>query len=129
MWINKNFLFLTRIGLVSSIFVSNNVFNAYIAALAFAVSNIVSINNKSTFPSIKPRACSVYASTRVSKANQRQEKKTIHIKIFLNNILIFRKSGLSTDGEIDKVLFVGPNAPATNLWIPTIKSLPIYINK
>lgn len=30
-----------------------------------------------------------------------------------NNLLMFLKSGLSTDGDIDKVLLVGPKAPAT----------------
>lgn len=34
---------------------------------------------------------------------------------------MFRKSGFSTDGEMDKVLFVGPKAPATNRRIPKIK--------
>ena len=33
--------------------------------------------------------------------------------------LIFLKSGFSTDGDIDKVLLVGPIAPATYLLIPT----------
>lgn len=33
-------------------------------------------------------------------------------------LLMFLKSGLSTDGETDRVLLVGPNAPATKRFTP-----------
>ena len=82
-----NLFHITRIGLINSLFVSNKVFNANIAALALAVSNIVSINNKSTFPSSKPRACSVYASTSASKAIQQKTKRIIKIFNNKHNIL------------------------------------------
>lgn len=32
--------------------------------------------------------------------------------------LMFLKSGLSTEGDTESVLLVGPSAPATNLFIP-----------
>jgi hypothetical protein len=44
----------------------------------------------------------------------KDKRKTIDIQKLWISILIFRRSGFSTDGEIDKVLFVGPIAPATN---------------
>ena len=56
----------------------------------------------SQFASNKPLACSSYASTNSSKVT-------------------FRYSGLSTDGEIDKVLLVGPIAPHTYFLIPVFK--------
>lgn len=37
-------------------------------------------------------------------------------------LLIFRKSGRSTDGEMDKVRFVGPSAPATQHCLPVFFS-------
>lgn len=36
----------------------------------------------------------------------------------LKFLLIFLKSGLSTDGETDSVLLVGPTAPTTNRLSP-----------
>ena len=38
--------------------------------------------------------------------------------MWLIYLLIFLKSGFSTDGDIDNVLFVGPIAPATYLFTP-----------
>ena len=70
----------------------------YNAALALSVSNIVSIRRISAPPSINPRACSLYALLTWSK-------------------LTALNPGSVTDGEIDKVLLVGPMAPATNLCI------------
>lgn len=34
---------------------------------------------------------------------------------------MLRKSGFSTDGDIDNVLLVGPIAPATYLGIPVVE--------
>ena len=74
---------------VSKLFVS-----AKIAALAFSVSNMVSIIRKSTPPSINATAASSYVAASSSK-------------------LIFRKPGSLTSGEMDAVRFVGPSTPAT----------------
>ena len=68
------------------------------AAFALSVSKIVSTNNKSAPPSNKPFACSEYAITNSSN-------------------VIARKPGSFTLGDKDKVLLVGPNAPATYFGI------------
>ena len=39
----------------------------------------------------------------------------------VNYSLIFLNSGRSTDGDIESVLFVGPMAPATYLFLPASK--------
>ena len=68
------------------------------AAFALSVSKMVSINNRSTPPSIKPLICCVYAATTSSKVTA-------------------LKPGLFTSGDKDNVLFNGPIAPATNFGI------------
>ena len=65
------------------------------AALAFSVSNTVSIMRRSTPPSSRPRVCSLYAVT--SSSN-----------------VILRKLGSFTFGDIEQVRLVGPSMPATN---------------
>ena len=67
---------------------------ATMAAFAFNVSKMVSTIRMSTPPSTNPQTCSTYAS-------------------FIASNVIARKVGSLTSGEIDKVLFVGPSAPAT----------------
>ena len=64
------------------------------AALAFSVSKIVSTRSTSAPPSTSPRVCSAYDSS--SSAN-----------------VMLRKDGSLTFGESDRVLLVGPRAPAT----------------
>jgi hypothetical protein len=41
-----------------------------------------------------------------------RKQKIVKDIYFTKNLQTFRKSGLSTDGEIDRVLLVGPMAPA-----------------
>lgn len=43
--------------------------------------------------------------------------------------LMFLKSGLSTDGDTESVLLVGPSAPATNLLIPLGKKSKCEISE
>lgn len=43
-----------------------------------------------------------------------------------DHLLTFLNSGFSTEGDMDKVLLVGPIAPATYFWIPT--KWTFYIN-
>jgi hypothetical protein len=50
---------------------------------------------------------------------QKLKKKKKKMKFFL---LMLRKSGRSTDGEMDKVRFVGPSAPATQHCLPVFFS-------
>ena len=83
----------TKIG-ISTSRSSNNSRTAKSAALQFRVSNTVSIRYKSTPPSKRPLAWSLYASFNSSKA------------IFLN-------PGLLTSGPSEAVRLVGPRAPAT----------------
>jgi hypothetical protein len=73
---------------------SNSSSMATMAALAFSVSTIVSTSKRSQPPSIRPRACSLYASHSSS------------------NVML-RNDGLFTSGEIDKIFVVGPIEPAT----------------
>ena len=73
---------------------SKNRSSAYIAALAFSESKIVSTRNRSTPPAYRPSAYSRYACTTSSYVQ-------------------LRYSGFSTDGDTDSVRFVGPMAPAT----------------
>ena len=70
------------------------------AALAFNVSNIVSMSNKSAPPSISPVIWSVYVSTSSS-----------------HEMLL--AAGSSTDGEIDRLRLVGPTLPATQHLCPS----------
>ena len=65
-----------------------------IAALAFSVSNMVSMSRISAPPSTSPFICSVYAISTSSKVTARYP-------------------GLFTSGERERVLFSGPMAPAT----------------
>ena len=41
-----------------------------------------------------------------------------HIHVITHNLLMFRYSGFSTEGEIDRVRLVGPRAPQTYRGIP-----------
>ena len=68
---------------------------ATMPALAFSVSTIVSSRSRSHPPSMRPRACSLYASR--SSSN-----------------VIARNAGLLTSGEIDRIRLVGPIDPAAN---------------
>ena len=67
---------------------------AYIAALEFSVSKIVSTSSKSTPPSTRPCKASLYAITKVSK-------------------FILRKPGSFMSGDTVALRFVGPRTPAT----------------
>ena len=78
---------------------SNTSSKAYSAALAFKVSNTVSIMMRSTPPATSPRAASAYAST--SSGNR-----------------IFRAPGSFTSGEMLADRLVGPMTPATHLGCP-----------
>jgi len=69
---------------------------AIIAAFAFSVSKMVSIMRISTFPSMSPFVCSLYAPYKSSKEAARYP-------------------GSFTSGDMEVVLLVGPIAPATNL--------------
>ena len=73
---------------------SNNDSSANNAARELSESNTVSTSSRSTPPSIKPLACSVYASTNWSYVTA-------------------RNAGSLTSGEMEAVRFVGPSAPAT----------------
>ncbi len=64
------------------------------AALALSVSKIVSTSSKSTPPSSKPFTCSRYEA-------------------FTSSNETARYPGSFTSGDNDKVLFIGPMAPAT----------------
>ena len=78
---------------------SNTWRTANSAALAFNVSNTVSIKIMSTPPAISARVTSQYAVTSSSK-------------------LIFRNPGSFTSGDSDAVRLVGPKAPATKRCTP-----------
>ena len=47
--------------------------------------------------------------------------RTCTYTVCIHNSLIFRYSGFSTDGEIDRVRLVGPNAPQTYRGTPYVK--------
>src|SRR5207302_999560 len=68
--------------------------SATMAALALSVSTMVSSSSRSQPPSIRPRACSLYAAHKSS------------------NVML-RYDGLLTSGEIDRIRVVGPIDPAT----------------
>src|SRR5262245_46587930 len=72
---------------------------AAIAAFAFSVSKIVSINKRSTPPSTSPRICSAYAAAMRS------------------NVTV-RYAGSFTRGDSDGFGLVGPTEPATNRSAP-----------
>ena len=67
---------------------------AAIAALAFSVSNTVSMSSRSTPPSASPRTCPAYAARTSSNDTARY-------------------AGSSTFGDSDSVTFSGPIEPAT----------------
>jgi len=72
------------------------------AALAFSVSNTVSISRMSAPPSISARAASLYATTSSSK-------------------VMARKPASLTSGEIEAVRLVGPIEPATKRGFPGVE--------
>ena len=76
---------------------------AYRAARAFSVSNTVSTSRICAPPSSSPRTASEYAAT------------------ISSNVTSLYPESL-TSGEIERVLFVGPMLPATNLGLSGVLS-------
>jgi len=76
------------------------------AALALSVSKMVSTRRMSAPPSINPLAASLYAMRRSSNVTA-------------------RKPGFETSGEMEAVRLVGPSAPATKRFLPSLFSASI----
>ena len=112
------------------------------AALELAMSKIVSTWRISAPPSNSALAWVVYGSTSLSKAMNTKVmlcklivKTGVNVRLLTWQIvtydskkwkwfflLMLRKSGRSTNGEMDKVRFIGPKTPATQHCLPVFFS-------